>query len=135
MGVLPDRLHNYQARSGRNSPENLHTVLLAVDETVLLGRVVGMGAADILAGRPNGRHHCGFDTLLRRPTLSVGGKPQIPIRDYNDRIGHLFTLLHVARLWQAASFMTRCMRALALSFVASYVMLREQTFLQQLPGR
>ncbi len=88
MSVLPDGLHHYQRRSGGNISENLHSIFLAVDESVLLGWIVGMSPLGVASGALNGRHDRGLDTFLRRPTLPVGGQPQISICDYNDRIWH-----------------------------------------------
>src|ERR1700681_3937670 len=94
MTILPDRFDDDQRRGGRNVAKDLHAVLLAVDETVLLGGVVGVTALDVAARASDGGHDGGLDAFLGGPTLAIGGEPQIPICDYNDRIGHLSTLWH-----------------------------------------
>jgi hypothetical protein len=67
-------------------------VFLAVDEAVALGRMLGMTAPDVAARAPAAGHDLCFHAFLNGPALLIGGQPQIPVRGYNDRIGHLSTL-------------------------------------------
>ena len=73
MAVLPDRLDHDQRRVRRNLAEDLHPVLLAVDESVLLHGVAGVPAAHLAAFAADGVHDGLFGLRLRRPALLVGG--------------------------------------------------------------
>src|SRR5260370_11093257 len=88
MAVLPDCFHYNQGSALRNIAEALHAALLAVDEAVLLDRIVRMAAPDLEAFGANGGHYGLFGAQLRRPALLVGGESQIAVSDKNDGIGH-----------------------------------------------
>ncbi len=88
MAVLPDRFDHDQRRAGRNLAEHLHSVLLAIDKSVTLGRVVRMAPFDLAALAPDRGHDALFSALLCLPALLVGRQPQISAC-YNDHfIGH-----------------------------------------------
>ena len=72
MAVLPDRLHHHQGRIRRQPAEDFHSVLLAVDESVLLYGVAGMPAAYVTAFAADGIDHSLFGLCLRRPAPLVG---------------------------------------------------------------
>src|SRR6185369_15138518 len=72
MAVLPDRLHHNQWRVRRQPAEDLHAVLLAVDESVLLYGVAGVPAAYVTAFAADGIDHSLFGLGLRRPAPLVG---------------------------------------------------------------
>ena len=89
MAVLPDRLDHDQRRVRRNPAEDLHAVLLAVDESVPLYGVAGVPAAHVTAFAADGIHHGFFGLRLRRPAPLVGRQAQIPVRNHNYSVRHV----------------------------------------------
>src|SRR5260370_2923624 len=94
MTILPHRFDNNERRRARDIAEDLHAILLAVDEAVLLRGIERMTALLLAARAANGVRDGRFDALLRGPTFLIGGEPQIPVCDENDSIGHLSLLWH-----------------------------------------
>src|ERR1039457_6757339 len=89
MAVLPDGFHHHQRRTRRQPAEYVHSVLLAIDESMLLDRVAGMPAAYVTAFAADGIHDGLFGLGLRRPAHSVGREPQIPTRNHNYSVRHV----------------------------------------------
>src|SRR5437867_11732674 len=95
MAVLPDSLDDNQRRIRRNTAEDLHAPLLAVDEAMLFGGIARMPAPDLDAFGANGGHDRLLGAGLRRPALLVRGKPQIAAGDHDHSIGHSHILARV----------------------------------------
>ena len=86
--ILPDGLGDDQRRVGVDRPEDLHAVLLAVDEAVPLGR----GRRDGRAGPctpswANAARDLRLHGGLRRLALLVGGGAQVAAGDEGDGLG------------------------------------------------
>src|ERR1019366_8835832 len=80
---------HHQRRIRRQPAENFHSVLLAIDESMLLDGVAGIPAAHLTALAADGIHDSLFGLGLRGPALLVGGEPQIPTRDHNYGVRHV----------------------------------------------
>ena len=81
VAVLPDRLSHDQRFIGRNAPEDLHAVLLAVNETMLFPRIERVRSLD----RGALLFDCGdklfFHFGLRRFTCLVRFKTKVTVRN------------------------------------------------------
>src|SRR5271166_2929849 len=89
MTVLPDRFHHHQRRIRRQPAEYFHSVLLAVDKSMLLHGVAGMPAAYVTAFAADGLHDGLFSLGLRLPAHLVGRQTQIPARNHNYSVRHV----------------------------------------------
>ena len=92
MAVLPHRFDDDQWGRSRNIAKYFHPALLAVDKTMLPGRIIRMPAPDFAALAANRFHDGLFGALLRGPAFLIGGKTQISIGDKDDRLGHAHIL-------------------------------------------
>ena len=92
MTVLPDGFDYDQRGLEWNVSKHLHAALLAVDEAMPLGGIVGMAALDLEPLAANGGHDRLFCPRLRGPALLVGGEPQVTIGDKDDTFGHFHIL-------------------------------------------
>ncbi len=72
MSVLPDRFHHHQRRIRREAAEYFHSVLLAINEPVLLDGVAGMPAPHLAAFAADGIHDGLFGLGLGGPAHPVG---------------------------------------------------------------
>jgi hypothetical protein len=68
----------------RNLAEHLHSVMLAVNETVSLNGIDGVPAPHCKSLAANGIHHRFLDLRLRGPAVLVGGEPQVSTRNQDD---------------------------------------------------
>ena len=84
VAILPDRFHNHQRRIRRNLAEYLHSVILAVDETVPLNRIDGVPAPHGISLAANGTRHRFLHLRLRGPAVLVGGEPQVSTSNQDD---------------------------------------------------
>ena len=73
--VLPHRLGHHQRHRRIDLPERFDAVDLAVEEAVLLHRVVGVPSHDGGVQRREGARHRGLEGLLGGPAHPVGGQP------------------------------------------------------------
>src|ERR1039457_5070610 len=89
MAVLPDGFHHHQRRIRRRPTEYFHSVLLAIDESMLLDGVAGIPSSYLTALAADGIHDGRFGLGLRGPALLVGGEPQIPTGDHNYGLRHV----------------------------------------------
>ena len=87
MTVLPDGLHHHQRRGARDIAKNLHAVLLAVDEAVLLGGIEWMAAPHLAAGSADGRHDGCFHAFLRRPAFWLADSRKSPLATITIELG------------------------------------------------
>src|SRR5450759_1712241 len=87
--VLPDGFHHHQRRIWRQPAEYFHSVLLAIDESMLLDGVAGMPAAYVAAFAADGIHDGLFGLGLCRPAPLVGREPKIPVRNHNHSVRHV----------------------------------------------
>src|SRR5579872_3198539 len=88
MAVLPDGFANHQRRFRWNIAEYAVPMFLAVDKTVLLLRVVRVGALDMPA-LPSNRRHDGFlGIVLCSPAVPIGGQAKVPVRDQINYVSH-----------------------------------------------
>ena len=102
VAVLPDRLGHDQRRVAGNGAEHLQAVLLAVNEAVLLDRIVGVAALDLEAFLLDR----GGEFLLHRRLFGfaglVGGKAQVPAGHQVDRFLCHWQTLSSAGRWADA---------------------------------
>ena len=84
VAVLPDGFGDDERRVCWNVTEDLHAVFLAIDETVFLGGVHGMGALDFAAERFHGRKDLRLHRGLRGLTFLVGGEAKVTVGDKMD---------------------------------------------------
>ena len=85
MRVLPDGLGNDDRSIGIDAvAEDLHPLLLRLDESVFLVVLVLMGANELIPRRRDGFGQLFFHRLLRRPADLVGAEAQIAVGDELD---------------------------------------------------
>lgn len=84
MGVLPDGFGNDQRGVLRDLAEDLHAVLLGVDEAVFLDRVARVGALDFVAFAGEAFGEFFFHGFLLGPAFLVGGEAQVAVCDEVD---------------------------------------------------
>src|SRR5437016_181289 len=79
MAVLPYRFDDHERSIARDLAEHFHAVFLAVDETVLLLRIVWMTAFHLTAFALDSTSDSGLGALLRRPALLICGQSQVAV--------------------------------------------------------
>ncbi len=72
MGVLPDGFGDNERGFGIDIAEDFHAFLLGTNEAVLLVRLVGMGADDLVAAGFDGTNQGRLHSFLCRPADLVG---------------------------------------------------------------
>ncbi len=77
MGVLPHRLGHDDRRIFGNLAEHFQAVLLAVDEAVLLRRIIRVGAFHLVALTLDRGDELPFHLGLRRFAFLIGGQAQV----------------------------------------------------------
>src|SRR5260370_41894368 len=88
VAILPNGLQHYQRSCGWDLPKNFHSALLALDEAVLLYRIVGMAAFHFEPFAADGIHDGLFGARLGRPAFLIRGEAQVAVGDHDDRFWH-----------------------------------------------
>jgi hypothetical protein len=76
-----------QGSGGIDRPEDLHTVLLGLNETVALDWIGREGAGDLVAEIVAGGRDTSLKVFLGGPTGLIGGEAQVTTRDKGDGRG------------------------------------------------
>ena len=85
MRILPDRFGDDQGRVGIDAiAEDVHPLLLRLDEAVLLIVLVRMRADQLVAARVDGGSELFFHRLLRGPADAIGAEAQVAVGDELD---------------------------------------------------
>src|SRR5271165_2951562 len=106
--ILPDRFEDNQPRVTRYVPEDVHPMFLALDEAMPDGWMEGVSAADIVSGGANGIDKRGFSAFLGRPTLTVGGRPQVAARDQDNGLRHSRMIKAIVSFSNPAAHVPMC---------------------------
>jgi hypothetical protein len=81
MAVLPHRLDYDKGGMRRDGAKDFHAALLAIDEAVAFGGIASVASFHHMTEPADGLHNGLFDAGLGRPTLPVGGEPQVATGD------------------------------------------------------
>ena len=84
MGILPHGFCDDERRVRIERREDRHTLFLGADETVFLGRLVGVGADEFVTKLSHGGGECLLHRVLGGPADFVGGLAEVAVGDEED---------------------------------------------------